>query len=581
MSLKQLFAADITAYAQAVAVNSVNPPNGVGSFSGLATIAGSTSNTDGRLVHHRPTDRYYAFMFVRSAGESVDGYCFFDPAFQAFGGGDSNYINQSTFGANGSFQRLTLDQVNEQTNTQRIFTTDASQNVFELTPISLTESVVFDGPNGRHRESIGGLSGFAWTASAQQNLYFTGLTDGLPLETLNQGSNIYPDGLFLAGQCSGQVNSINFANRFAWIDIRTRNCVGLLGATDIPAGNTTPIGFPQKVQSTIVENSEAPIGGDSFDWQATQYIPDGDATFAAPKGRLMFLSRTEIPFISNPTGGEQARIYIRLTDFNPFNLTAAVGQPERVHGRIRLTTRVLADVAPPFGVAGQDFPQNPGNNQSIIFDVLRNRFVMMMQDTQGLSVPFPPDAAAQSGYCTYAHFSLQPELAFLTNPAAVDVPRTNDIVEFQSRAVGDLAEPISGQDVDWTLTRRSTQNEVLTISGGIGTTSTVANAPIDIDGMGSPEGSLVVVADGIELAETTDYTVVLATGVITWVTDQQGATLVTASYEHRQTAATPPHGTLISSTTQSDGDGIAATRVQYADDDSIVGQLDYLEVAES
>jgi len=92
----------------------------------------------------------------------------------------------------------------------------------------------------------------------------------------------------------------------------------------------------------------------------------------------------------------------------------------------------------------------------------------------------------------------------------------------------------------------------------------------------SAAGSLRIFADGIELAESTDFTVVLSTGVITWVTDQQGATLVSAAYEHRGTGALPAHGTLLGSSSSTDGDGRARTSVFYPDDDDLVGKLDLI-----
>ena len=81
------------------------------------------------------------------------------------------------------------------------------------------------------------------------------------------------------------------------------------------------------------------------------------------------------------------------------------------------------------------------------------------------------------------------------------------------------------------------------------------------------------------LVEGVDYTVNLATGLITWITDQSGAALVTATYEHRETEVSPPNGSLLVLQGVSDQDGRVFTQVRYDDDDDLVGALDILRSA--
>ena len=78
------------------------------------------------------------------------------------------------------------------------------------------------------------------------------------------------------------------------------------------------------------------------------------------------------------------------------------------------------------------------------------------------------------------------------------------------------------------------------------------------------------------LVEGVDYTVVLSTGVITWITDQSGAAVVDASYEHRETNATPPHGSLLATASISDEDGRVNTQVAYGTGTTLVGAIDRL-----
>ena len=158
------------------------------------------------------------------------------------------------------------------------------------------------------------------------------------------------------------------------------------------------------------------------------------------------------------------------------------------------------------------------------------------------------------------------------------IPEVLDKVDVRLQQVvpGMLDEAVAGQEVTFGLSRVSTLDETLTIIGGIGTLSYVANPPIDADIAGNAE--LSITADGSPLTEGVDYQVNnLTTGEIQWLTSQSGK-VVEASYYHRGTEATPAFGSLLTTTALSDGDGRVFGRVAYADDDDLVGQIDKLEV---
>lgn len=580
MSLKFINAQDIVAFQNAVFANSNDPPEAGGGSTGTGAFSGfTTSGQPQTMVYHQGRDRYYCVCRISSLGSSGEGIAYFDPFLVNDSPPESDHIGDSLAGIN--VFHLSLDQFNEAVGKQRIFTANSgaggdTQEVDEVT-LAISAAIFTAGPNGNFKQSASDIatsSDGGWNALHPLSVFFTGLTDGIPNETLQQGANVYPDGLYLAPMNAGQLESDNVRLQFGWVDIRTRRLEGLLGVADVTVSRV-PIAFPYEVDSSPTGNAgEALIGGDTFDWVCAQFIADGDSMFEAPKGQLLFHNRLEIPAITSPSPGDQLRNYVRLTDFNPFGVAAAAGETSRTHGRVRLTSRIVLDVAPIFDIAGEEDFINPASINGIQFDQLRQRFVVG-PIYSGQAGDFGRANSVAIGF-----YSPQPSVSIVTAPAARDVPRTNDIVDFETFAGGDLGEAIAGVDVTWTLARRSTEGEVLDASIFPGT-SIVDNFPIDDTNPSTPEGTLVVVADGTTLVETTDYTVALATGVITWVTDQSGAALVTATYEHRAVDADPAHGTLLTSRSQTDENGNARTQVLWPDNDALVGKLDLLDVDET
>ena len=568
MSLKRITAFDIKSFKDSVALANGRTANG------YIVMAQGADLFGGDAVWLQSRDRYYLTgHFPPLSSNRLLTY--WDPALL------SPAPPGSLVGAN-----LTLStgrtyipaQYNPATLAQRLYTAcgfGGSQDVQEVNVDTLvvTPGSAFTGPNGDFlmfgSPSLDFNVEGNWQNVQHQVWIFDGLTDGIPGETVATGSNIYPDGLYLCPSSDGHVSGNRYQNGWAWVDLRTRIVVGRLG------GIPNPTAFPAIAEASpgsLQDQSEAPIGGDEFVWGVHGYESDSDASFAQPKGEIMFASRY-IPQIgpSNPSPGETMSGYVRLTDFNPFNLASAPGIPARIHGRVTLTSRIIIELNPMFDIAGQStFDLVNGADPGVIYDPIRRRFVLYGCDIQPVATQ---EAAGRNGI---SFWSRQVDPVIVTPPTAIGVPRTADIVDYNTFVGGDLAEPAPALDVGWTLTRASTELEVLTIAGGIGTTSTVVNGPIDDASPTDPSGSLTVLADGVPLAETTDFTVVLATGVITWVTDQQGATLVQASYEHRTVPVLPAHGTLLSNLSRTDANGNARTQVQYPDDDALIGRLDLI-----
>ncbi len=174
-----------------------------------------------------------------------------------------------------------------------------------------------------------------------------------------------------------------------------------------------------------------------------------------------------------------------------------------------------------------------------------------------------------------ARHSIVPELAIIEPVTAQSEVETNKTVRWKARALGDLGDPLAGITSEWSLARRSTIDEVLDTSGAP-VSNIVAHPPIDPD-------SLVVEYNGTPLTEGVDYSVVEATGTITWMGSHSppAASGYTASYRHSTVSGTPSHGTLLEEVSETDVDGFAETRVQYPDDSDLVGGRDRLTVTMS
>ena len=416
-------------------------------------------------------------------------------------------------------------------------------------------------PNGVAGNYIGGAA--LTNETSLGRIIFEGLTDGIPGETNLTGANVYPAGLMLAkcrfATCPAPIGTgvgADCDNAIVWIDLNRGNVDGRLV-------NTAGIAHP------TLPNSESPIGGREFSWYPAQYVPDSDATFGIPKGELHFFSDR---FGITADLAFQQSVFIKVIDFNPLGVAPTGGAPNRVHERVRFgPTSVDFDINPMFSVGGAG--QNRNDQMQLAFHPLTLRYFMVQADTS-FAVTTPGPAPGNESFIGFWLRAVDP--VGVTSPVARDVPRTNDVIEYESFIGGALGEPAAGIDVDWELVRNSTELEVIVpVFPGF---NDVANPPIDGNFAGDPEGTLVVRADTVVLVEGVDYTVSLFNGRITWITDQTGATVVDVSYEHRETDVSPPHGTLLSASSQSEADGRVFTQVLFPDDNALVGTLDRLKV---
>jgi len=429
---------------------------------------------------------------------------------------------------------------------------------------------------GRSRTTIG-LDGYF--SAAERWIFFEGLTDGIPGETLTTGTNVYPRGLGLTNPDVGRVPAAfgppfdgggnNANNALGWVDLETGNLVGaLLNTTGVAALVSTGL------------FAEPPVAGQVFRYEPQMFVPDVDSTAGAPKGELFLIS--SLGDRSYTTGLEQA-FFIKIVDFNPFALTPGSGAPVRVHERVTLKTAIEFSEDPIFGVPSSEdltaaFTTSAPGDTDVIYHPPTRRFIVVVSPTgqtpTGSQLP-------EYGFVGYWQRAVDPVV--IGDPVLRDVAATNSIAEMVAFVGGNLGEPSSGTVVDFTLERASTIDEVVDASGGIGAAPALEAAEIDDTFPSSAQGTLVLTATtaGVPtvLVETTDFTVVLSTGVITFVTDQSSADTVTATYFHGNVPLSPAHGTLLVDSAITNEAGLATTRVSYPDNAELVGHYDDVSTA--
>jgi hypothetical protein len=273
----------------------------------------------------------------------------------------------------------------------------------------------------------------------------------------------------------------------------------------------------------------------------------------------MFWHRGGTPF-SYATPPTNERIYIKWIEWNPLQKDATAGNPSRTHLRELFTSRLEfleTDV-------GDETSVHVGYI-GLYYTPLEDEMRAILGDQEGITV-------LQTDEVFVAKWPNTVEPDFVTVPAPVITPRTNDDIDFLAIVLGTLAEPVAARTLDWTLTRISTLEEVLSPTGSPPQV-TLDNFPVDT-------GTLTVRYNGADLTDGVDYSVVLATGVITFLGahDPLLAGVYDATYEHAGSPASPAWGSLVITSSITDGDGVGQATVRYDDDSDLVGQKDRIDV---
>jgi hypothetical protein len=499
-----------------------------------------------------PPNRYYdrldrLYLRLNTPGGSLAaGYI--DPLFlngvvpnsQGFtndaGGGESWFI--------GEWNRVA--------NTQKLYRapTGGGSNLFiEVNPLTLavlsSEVYEFTGPVGRKTGFGGGTDGVNATVGWWNS---TGLS---PSTTTASGAVLFEslDYMLVVGALR-HTDATVYQNTLLKVKLSTGRAVvfGLDDGVGDLAGKHVPVRYsasPNQFQAQ-------PLFGDTVNLFFIQFVPDDDSTPLLPKGFLVFCP-------DNVIGSTPERLYVKMVEFNPFNVS---GVPNRVHKRELLLSRfeLTENQSPPNATGLYGIVSGPAP----FFYHPPSRTLRMFYVDNGYS----PVLAVVAGDVQGLSIAVNPTISQVLSPTALSTPETIKTVRFATQALGSLGEAVGAAQVTWTLERVSTFGEALstTFPG----TAQLVNFPVDL-------ATLVVVKNGtITLVEGVDYSVNYSTGLLTWIINHSGAVTMVASYEHRQDPATPPHGTLLLSTSQSDVNGEAITEVRYPDNASLVGELDKL-----
>jgi hypothetical protein len=477
-----------------------------------------------RGTYYARLDRFLFAQGVQLAGggEAFQGWV--DPLFSDPNASASQAMAHPVSNGYDAFHVGEWDRV---AGTQRLYASRFNQGAvtqYELSPLSMTE--IATAPWGAALE---------WGGNG-----LAGTTDGHFSLTVGAagGGWVFFESLGYAICASATVRYAGTTYTFTPIQI------------DLSSHLATPIaGLITRHSLTPNAFNGPTLFGDAFTLQDIQFVPDEDSTPIAPKGFLFLRSRDTL------VTGTTAREYMKYVDFNPTGKAASFGTANRVHLRETLVSRFEYEqtASPPTGIGGATTFRDYYYHQP-------SRTVQMLT---GVSSP------ARTNVTRYA---TNPEATTITAPAERRDVLTGRIAEFSSVVHGNLGEPVAGADVDFVLERCSTVNEVLAVTGGIGSTSQIANFPVDDD----LQAPLTIVRNGsTTLTLGVNYSVVLSTGVVTWITDEQ-ANDITASYRHRGDPATPAHGALLNTAARTDENGEVIARVRYSDNGALVNELDRL-----
>ncbi len=536
----------------------------------------------------RPTTKFYHDqtdqLYCDSAATNV--WCRLDPLLSntGFGPGQLN----ETYVVDSGLSRFGVGEWNKDTGLQRIFGYDLGVAARPYQEVNISDLLIaspdfasdWDNGNLVFQRNSGGSS----TADGYRSNDTTHVDGFVVFESARGPTGTeYPEGYII--QSGAQVRE----GASGPIYDRTISIIGLerdgglLGgfgrATILPM-----VGWYDESQSPLHPTTHGPpFAGFDVALHGMQFAPDDDSTPIAPKGRLFFFSdRGEIfqnHRIPDQELGGVGTTYFKFVDVYEWNDTQKDPTPGNVN-RVHLR-RILHSN---FGFV-ENLAITPGTNNigerngAGLTDLsLVTAFFHPPTNTIRYSLDLAP-AVSPDGPYTEVVASLSAELDGLSVPTAVGQPETGKTVRFQSIARGSLGELISGLDVDWTLDRRSSVDEILV---GTVPAATVFVANFPIDGESATDNSLVVKKAGVPLVEGVDYTVVLNTGAITGIGGEFiDGPVYTASYEHSTNGANPPHGILRTDTSKTDANGIAVALVEAADDDAIVGEFDGLESVEA
>lgn len=333
-------------------------------------------------------------------------------------------------------------------------------------------------------------------------------------------------------------------------------------------------GFPSTFQTSPANKFQS---GPLFDqpitfFESLQFLADPDSTAAQPKGQI---------FMSAHISSEPEH-FAMWREWNPENV-ASQSFP-RTHLFTRVVTRfdvvitgdtltvpdvdsnILAGIPPTTTIELNRLIVNPLNGRPTLLS--------------GVNIPSVGVYTGDPYINGILEATPVPVFDQYSNPRARQQVTTNRVVVIGSDALGDLGEKIEGRDVEWELESISTQNETVdtTLLSPGDPAVALANIPVDRNNNFPFE----LTKGGVPMLETTEFTFVESTGIITFVSPEPTETddfTYKMSYGHPASPdAGTTFGTLLSNFGVTDSRGEVVTRVQYPDDDSLAGFSDQITI---
>jgi hypothetical protein len=333
----------------------------------------------------------------------------------------------------------------------------------------------------------------------------------------------------------------------------------------LSTGLAEPLGVPGRYAvGSGPLNAGQVFGEADIRMRSGQFLADDDSTHNEPKGRLLFSSTA--------LTGTPDRTYVRINEYNPTGKAASGGEPERIHLREILFSRIeyqdstVPTGSPPTPIDACAESVSSMRYSPVLFTTAGSeRLQLVASDGNGLT-----------GTTTLTHYSLGATATQLSVPSPLGEPQTNRLVAYQTEVQGSLGEKIANAQVSFSVARLSTVAEVLATTPTPGETVVVAHFPIDRTDVAYD--NFDVFEDGIALVEGggNDYTVTEANGEIHFISPKPlgAGEVYTATYPHPAASAEPAHGTLVDVEAFTNTDGVAQSRVSYPDDDTLEGELD-------
>lgn len=478
------------------------------------------------LAYYDRLDRVVCGSWLNDTNSGLPRVGWFDPQFV-----DSSAPASTTLPDNGnSWELFSVGEWDRVLGTQRLYGKDSISN----TPTRLVDPTTFSILDADPYPLV------RWHG----NVGFSSTDEGFFSKTEAQGRFIFFEtlGYALVSGATVRQGGVSFVDVMAQVDLAT--------------GFATVVPIVVRHQTTPVNGFQGPaVLGDSFLLGATQFVPDDDSAPATPKG-FIFLWSTDYF-----DGGGIRRNYAKVVEWNPTGKTPSPGTPNRVHLRETLLTR--------FEIPLAGFPSGFG---SVV--ATRPRWAFYHPPSRGIFRFHTSNVGTYTLNESYLRqrVALQADVSAISPPSAQRDVLTGRTILFLSEVVGSIGERVAGVEVEFTLSGASTRDEVVAVTGGIGSTSQLDHFPVDLD----PEGPLEVVRNGVDLLVAgVNYTLDAALGELEWLTDEQGND-ITASYRHRLDPTGDPEGLLLSTSGRSDARGVVAARVRYGDDAASVGELDTL-----